>query len=207
MFQPFINGLSLGLSLILVIGAQNVFVLRQGLIRSHVFMIAIFCSLADTILIVIGVNSASILTENNITLIQPLLFASASAWLCFYGFLRVISAIKSNSFFDNREAQKLKLFPTILIAAGLTFTNPHVYLDTVILIGTISLQYPTLHEKTLYAFGASLASFLFFFSLAYGARFLAPIMSRSLSWSILDSVIAIFMFYLAFIMFSSSGLI
>ena len=207
MFQPFINGLSLGLSLILVIGAQNVFVLRQGLSKSHVFLTAIFCSLADTILIIIGVSGASIIMENNIAFLKSVLFTFAAIWLSFYGFLRVISAVKSNSFINDEEAKTLELFPTIVLAAGLTFINPHVYLDTVVLIGTVSLQYLTLNEKVSYAFGASLASFLFFFLLAYGARFLAPLMSRSFSWSILDSVIALFMFYLAYIMFRASGLI
>ena len=207
MFQPFINGLSLGLSLILVIGAQNVFVLRQGLSRSHVLPVAIFCSLADNILIIIGVSCATIIMENNIAFIKSVTFVFASIWLGFYGFLRVISAIKSNSFINYQEAEKLKLLPTIVLVAGLTFTNPHVYLDTVVLIGTVSLQYLTLYEKVSYAFGASLASFFFFFSLAYGARLLAPLMLRPLSWSILDSVIAIFMFYLAYKMFSASGLL
>ncbi len=207
MFQPFINGLSLGLSLILVIGAQNVFVLRQGLSKSHVFLTAIFCSLADTILIIIGVSGASIIMENNIAFLKSVLFTFAAIWLSFYGFLRVISAVKSNSFINDEEAKTSELFPTIVLAAGLTFINPHVYLDTVVLIGTVSLQYLTLNEKVSYAFGASLASFLFFFLLAYGARFLAPLMSRSFSWSILDSVIALFMFYLAYIMFRASGLI
>ncbi len=207
MFQPFINGLSLGLSLILVIGAQNVFVLRQGLSKSHVFSTAIFCSLADTILIIIGVSGASIIMENNIAFLKSVLFTFAAIWLSFYGFLRVISAVKSNSFINDEEAKTLELFPTIVLAAGLTFINPHVYLDTVVLIGTVSLQYLTLNEKVSYAFGASLASFFFFFLLAYGARFLAPLMSRSFSWIILDSVIALFMFYLAYIMFRASGLI
>ena len=207
MFQPFINGLSLGLSLILVIGAQNVFVLRQGLSKSHVFLTAIFCSLADTILIIIGVSGASIIMENNIAFLKSVLFTFAAIWLSFYGFLRVISAVKSNSFINDEEAKTSELFPTIVLAAGLTFINPHVYLDTVVLIGTVSLQYLTLNEKVSYAFGASLASFFFFFLLAYGARFLAPLMSRSFSWSILDSVIALFMFYLAYIMFRASGLI
>ena len=207
MFQPFINGLSLGLSLILVIGAQNVFVLRQGLSKSHVFLTAIFCSLADTIKIIIGVSGASIIMENNIAFLKSVLFTFAAIWLSFYGFLRVISAVKSNSFINDEEAKTSELFPTIVLAAGLTFINPHVYLDTVVLIGTVSLQYLTLNEKVSYAFGASLASFFFFFLLAYGARFLAPLMSRSFSWSILDSVIALFMFYLAYIMFRASGLI
>jgi len=202
MLDAFITGFILGFSLILAIGAQNSFVLRQGLKSQHVFTVALFCSLSDALLIFIGVAGISIFLNNYINLVSNWLFSIVSIWLIVYGLLRLKDAIKGNSALIAEGSLNNGIVSTISFLAVITFANPHVYLDTVLLIGSISQQFPG-NTKLAYALGASLASFVFFFSLAYGAKFLSPIMKLPRSWQILDILIAIVMFALAFIMAQS----
>ena len=197
MIQSFVTGFFLGFSLIVAIGAQNTFVLRQGILGQHVFYIALFCALSDALLISIGVTGISFFLNNFINQNSKILFGLSAVWLVGYGIIRLQSALKSNKTIE-LEASSLKaLFPTISVAAVLTFLNPHVYLDTMILIGSISQQFSGYYKIT-FTLGACLASFVFFFSLAYGARLLMPIMQRPFSWKILDSLIALIMFTIAF---------
>ena len=175
MIYAFLTGFILGLSLILVIGAQNSFVLRQGLMGRHVFTVALFCSLSDAILIIIGVVGISIFLNNYIYLVSDWLFAVAAIWLTGYGLLRLKDAIKGNSALVAEGISNNGIATTLSSLVVLTFANPHVYLDTVILIGSVSQQFPG-NNKFAYVLGASIASFVFFFSLAYGAKFLSPIM-------------------------------
>ena len=196
MIQSFVTGFFLGFSLILAIGAQNTFVLRQGILGQHVFYVALFCAVSDALLICIGVAGISFFLNNFISQNSDILFGLSAVWLAGYGTIRVRSAIKSNKTIDI-EASSLKcLLPTISVAAFLTFLNPHVYLDTMVLIGSISQQFSGYYKIT-FALGAVLASFVFFFSLAYGARLLIPIMQRPFSWRILDSLVALIMFTIA----------
>jgi len=187
----------LGLSLIVAIGAQNTFVLRQGILGQHVFYVALFCALSDALLICIGVVGISFFLNNFISQNSNILFALSAVWLVGYGVIRLRSALKSNNTIEIEASTIKGLLPTISVAAVLTFLNPHVYLDTMILIGSISQQFSGFH-KIIFTFGAILASFIFFFSLAYGARLLIPIMQHSFSWRILDSLIALIMFTIAF---------
>ena len=197
MIQSFLTGFFLGFSLIVAIGAQNTFVLRQGILGQHIFYVALFCALSDAILISIGVAGISFFLNNFISQNANILFGLSAIWLTGYGMIRLISAFKSNKTIEI-EASTLKgLFPTISVVAVLTFLNPHVYLDTMILIGSISQQFLGYYKIT-FTLGACLASFIFFFSLAYGARLLTPIMQRPFSWKILDSLIALIMFIIAF---------
>jgi len=197
MFSSFLTGFFLGLSLIIAIGAQNTFVLRQGILGHHVFYVALFCALSDALLISIGIAGISFFFNNFINQYSSILFGLSAVWITCYGVIRLLSAFKSNKIIE-MEASSLKgLFPTISIAAVLTFLNPHVYLDTMILIGSISQQFYGF-QKITFTIGASLASFVFFFSLAYGSRILNPLMQKSFSWKILDSLIAIIMFTIAF---------
>ena len=204
MLNAFLTGFILGFSLILVIGAQNSFVLRQGLIGRHVFTVALFCSLSDAILIIIGVAGISIFLNNHIYLVSDWLFAFASIWLTGYGLLRLKDAVKGNSALVVASTLNNGIVSTLSFLVVLTFANPHVYLDTVILIGSVSQQFPG-NTKFAYALGASIASFVFFFSLAYGAKFLSPIMQKPLAWRLLDSFIAFVMFSLAIKMVHSGG--
>jgi len=204
MLNAFLTGFILGFSLILVIGAQNSFVLRQGLMGRHVFTVALFCSLADALLISIGVAGISIFLNNYIDLMSDWLFGISAIWLAGYGLLRLKEAIKGKSvlFVENSSANGL--VSTLSFLLVLTFANPHVYLDTVVLIGSVSQQFPG-NVKVAYVLGASLASFVFFFSLAYGAKFLSPIMQKPIAWRFLNGFIAIVMFSLAIKMVHSSG--
>ena len=196
MIQSFLTGFFLGLSLIVAIGAQNTFVLRQGILGQHVFYLALFCALSDALLIIIGVAGISFFLNNFINQNSNILFGLSAIWLAGYGTIRLKSVFKSNKTIEV-EASTLKgLFPTISVAAVLTFLNPHVYLDTMILIGSISQQFSGFHKIT-YTLGAVLASFVFFFSLAYGAKLLSPKMQNPTSWRVLDFFIALIMFTIA----------
>ena len=196
MIPSFLTGFFLGFSLIVAIGAQNTFVLRQGILGQHVFYIALFCALSDTLLISIGVAGISFFLNNFINQNLNILFGLSAVWLAGYGILRLKSVFKSDKTIEIEVSTLNGLFPTISIAAVLTFLNPHVYLDTMILIGSISQQFSGFYKIT-FALGACLASFVFFFSLAYGAKLLTPVIQRPFSWKILDSLIALIMFTLA----------
>ena len=204
MLSAFLTGFVLGFSLILAIGAQNSFVLRQGLMGRHVFTVALFCSLSDAILIIVGVTGISIFLNNYINLVSDWLFAVAAIWLAGYGLLRLKDAIKGNSALVAEGTFNNSITSTLSFLMVITFANPHVYLDTVVLIGSVSQQFPG-NIKVSYVLGASLASFVFFFSLAYGAKFLSPIMQKPVAWRLLDSFIALVMFSLAIKMVHSGG--
>ena len=196
MLSAFLTGFVLGFSLILAIGAQNSFVLRQGLIGRHVFIVALFCSLSDALLISIGVAGISIFLNNYIDLVSDWLFGISAIWLAGYGLLRLRDAVKGKSALITENSSVNGLISTLSFLSVLTFANPHVYLDTVVLIGSVSQQF-TGDTKLAYVLGASIASFVFFFSLAYGAKFLSPTMQRPIAWRLLDSFIAFVMLTLA----------
>ena len=205
MFLPsFGTGFALGFSLILAIGAQNAFVLRQGLTRRHVLPVVMFCAVADMLLIVAGVGGVSLLIADIASRHAPALFGLAAIWLAGYGLLRVRSAVMANGAISDGDGVSGQLLPTLVTAAVLTFGNPHVYLDTVLLIGTVSLQFDGT-ERIAYGAGAATASFVFFFSLGYGATLLAPQMKRPNAWRIFDAMIALVMFGLAIGMALAGG--
>ena len=197
--EAFFTGVAIGFSLILAIGAQNAFVLRQGLLRQHFFAVALFCSLSDAILIAVGVSGVSWFIGDLIKAYSFWVFGAAAVWLLVYGTTHLRSAFRQNRLIlDEVQAEK-SLLSVLSTAALFTFGNPHVYLDTVVLIGTMAMKFVP-YERVLFAAGASLASFVFFFSLAYGARLLAPKMKNQTTWKILDVMIAVIMFSLAFSM-------
>ena len=195
MIYAFLTGFILGFSLILAIGAQNSFVLRQGLIGRHVFIVALFCALSDALLIIIGVAGISIFL-NYIDLVSDWLFGISAIWLAGYGLLRLRDAVTGKSALIAENSSANGLASTLSFLVVVTFANPHVYLDTVVLIGSVSQQFSG-DTKLAYILGASIASFVFFFSLSYGAKLLAPIMKRPSAWRILDGSIALLMFIIA----------
>jgi len=197
MLSAFLTGFFLGLSLIVAIGAQNSFVLRQGILGQHVFYVALFCALADALLIGIGVAGISFFLNNIINQISSFLFGFSALWLTGYGILRLKAVFKADIMVEIESSKSEGLIPTLSIAAILTFANPHVYLDTMVLIGSISQQFFG-YYRIAFALGACISSFVFFFSLAYGAKLLEPIMQRPSSWRILDGLIALIMFAIAF---------
>ena len=195
MIYAFLTGFILGFSLILAIGAQNSFVLRQGLIGRHVFIVALFCALSDALLIIIGVAGISIFL-NYIDLVSDWLFGISAIWLAGYGLLRLRDAVTGKSALIAENSSANGLASTLSFLVVVTFANPHVYLDTMVLIGSVSQQFSG-DTKLAYVLGASIASFAFFFSLSYGAKLLAPIMKRPSAWRILDGSIALLMFIIA----------
>ena len=204
--SAFGTGLAVGFSLIMAIGAQNAFVLRQGLMRRHIFIVALFCAGSDTILIAVGVGGISLTISEFAVRHSALLFGFAGLWLAAYGTLRLRDAIRGGSHIVHHNETPTGLIQTLIITAVLTFGNPHVYLDTVVLIGAVSLQFEAT-DKLYYGLGAAISSFVFFFSLAYGAKYLTPYMERPNAWRILDAGIAIIMFALALSMLRAGELI
>ena len=203
MLFAYVTGLMLSLSLILAIGSQNAFVLRQGILRQHVWSIVLFCAFADTILIIIGVFGLPILIADFVDQIGRWLYGGAAVWLFGYGLLRV------RDLFDNKvlkiDAHPVgSLWASLGVAAALTFINPHVYLDTVVLIGTISLQFSGVN-KLAFGAGAATASFVFFPALGYGGYLLSDIILQPRAWRVLNGIIAVIMFVLAATILRAGG--
>lgn len=189
----FFAGLGTGLSLIIAIGAQNAFVLRQGLKKEHVFAVVIFCALSDALLIAMGVAGLGSLIQALPILLEIMRFGGA-AYLIWFGLSALKRAIKPGVLSaQGGEAQKL--WPILITAFSLTYLNPHVYLDTVILLGSVANQFDP--AQWLFAFGAMAGSLLWFFSLGYGARFLSKYVTKESFWRVLDGVIAFIMFSIA----------
>tara|TARA_Y100001933_G_C18978633_1_gene555753 strand:+ start:798 stop:1403 length:606 start_codon:yes stop_codon:yes gene_type:complete len=193
----FLSGFLLSFSLILAIGPQNAFVLRQGLLKQHVLPIALFCTLSDIILILLGIFGFGY-TISSFDNFSQYMFAIGGTWLLGYGFLRLKGAYLADSFLEASNEQESDIRLVLINCALLTWFNPHVYIDTLILIGTVSIRFEDYLD---FGLGACLASFIFFFSLAFGARLLSPFMSSKKAWQILDLIIASIMFVLAFSMF------
>ena len=190
-----IKGFMLGLSLIVAIGAQNAFVFRAGLEGRHVFLICLFCAVSDAILITIGVSGAGVLLGGVDGLVNWF-YLIAAAWLIFYGCLRWREARSGASSLQASTADTRGLARSISIVAGLTWLNPHVYLDTVILLGGVSASL-TGRDAVLFGVGAVTASFVFFFALGYGARSLGGQLTNPKIWARIDYGIALVMFWLA----------
>ena len=200
MLLAFVSGFLLSLSLIFAIGPQNAFVLRQGLMRQHVIPIAIFCAVSDIILITLGVfGFGSIISE--VEWLSSYMFIIGGIWLTGYGLLRLRDAYICDSYLEASSLEEKDLKLALTNCAALTWLNPHVYIDTLVLIGTVSTQFEDTYQ---FGLGACLASVIFFFSLALGARALSPLMKSRKAWQSLDVIIAIIMFILAFYMFSES---
>ncbi len=190
------TGFFTSIALIMAIGAQNAFVLKQGLMRSHVFWVCFICALSDAILIAAGVAGFGVIVTQYPTLPRILSVAGA-VFLIFYGLTRFLAAYAGN-YQTVSSTKTTALAPTIAICLALTWLNPHVYLDTLALVGAVSTQFIGLFHKIAFGFGAISASFVFFFSLGYGARSLAPLMQTPFTWRVLDILIGILMWYLAF---------
>jgi len=198
MLESFFTGFFLGISLIIAIGAQNAFVIRQGLLKQHIFYVALFCALSDSLLIIIGVVGLSIFFNNIIDEFLNLIFGFSAIWLFIYGFLRLRSSLNSNLSINLEISSKsASLLNSLGIVAVFTFANPHVYLDTMILIGSVSQQFIGMN-KILFTIGSCLASFVWFYTISYGASIISPLMTKSNSWRFFDFFIALTMFTISF---------
>ena len=195
MITAALAGLGLGLSLIVAIGAQNAFVLRQGLLRQHVLVVVVICALSDIALIALGIAGAGALFTAVPWLVEVVRWAGA-AFLFVYGLLAARRAWRPKTL-EAAEAAKApaSLFAVAGTALALTWLNPHVYLDTLVLLGSVG----STHGDHRWAFGvgAAVASVLWFTLLGFGARLLAPVFARPLAWRVLDGIIALVMITLA----------
>ena len=197
MLTALVTGFFLGLSLIVAIGAQNAFVIRQGILKEHTLFIALFCSISDALLIIVGVAGISYYLNEFINEYSKIIFGFSAIWLFSYGIFRLRSAFKLNSINISDNTNSNSLLNSISIIAAFTFLNPHVYLDTVILIGSFSQQFMGFH-RIYFAIGACSASFVWFFSIAFGAKLISPMMQKPSYWRFFDSLIALIMFIIAF---------
>ena len=199
MISAALSGFALSLSLILAIGAQNSFVIRQGLLNQHVLAVVLFCGLSDMLLICLGVLGLGQLLAPVFDLYGAWLFALAAVWLAGYGVLRLRDGLRMASSFDQTDAPasvQVSLPRTLSVVAVLTFANPHVYLDTVILLGSLSVPYQG-GEKLAFTAGASVASLLFFSVLGFGARRFSKYMTSARAWQIIDFATAFVMLLFA----------
>lgn len=191
--QTFGAGFALGLSLIMAIGAQNAFVLRQGIRRSHVFAVCLTCALSDAILIAAGVAGFGRLNEA-VPWVEPVMRWGGAAFLLAYGARAFLSAWRGGAVLSVAGQGAESLGPVLATGLALTWLNPHVYLDTVVLLGTVAAQY---EDRLGFAMGAMSASFVFFFMLGYGARRLAPLFARPQAWRVLDIAVGLLMWAIA----------
>jgi len=200
-------GLGLGFSLIIAIGAQNLFVLRQGLRREHVFVVAAICAASDALLIALGVSGVGFVLQAVPWLVDVVRWAGA-AFLVTYGVLaarrawrpseQALAVTDASAPAPETRAPgaggvvtRARLLPVVLTCLALTWLNPHVYLDTVFLLGTVANTHGD--QRWVFAAGAMLASVVWFFGLAFGARYLGRWLSTPRAWRILDAVIAVVM--------------
>ena len=194
MLHTYLQGFAIGLSLIVAIGAQNAFVLKQGLKKQAVFWVCFVCALSDSILVVLGITGFATVIQLYPELVGFAKWAGA-VFLLWYGLQHAIQAFKSNQSLHAGSQNEIQLSKIIIVCLALTWLNPHVYLDTVVLIGSISTQFE--QTKLYFTLGVITASWLFFFSLGYGARVLIPVFANPKAWKVLDVVIALIMWSIA----------
>ncbi|MDM9619945.1 LysE/ArgO family amino acid transporter [Rhizobium sp. S96] len=189
-----LSGFFLGASLIIAIGAQNAFILRQGLLRSHVFVLCLICALSDAVLIAAGVAGLGTLVSRS-----PILLSVASLggmlFLGAYAVLAFRRALHPGAL-QTGTPKAVGLKAAVATCLAFTFLNPHVYLDTVVLVGSLSAGYEGA-GRLAFGAGAALASFIWFFGLGYGARLLQPVFAKPAAWRVLDVFIGIVMALLA----------
>ena len=197
-----VPGFLAGLSLIIAIGAQNAFVIRQGLTKKYVLLTVLICACSDALLIALGASGLGALIKSNKDLLEFVRWFGV-AYLLWFAFKSARSAFKQEFLNSAGEASANKK-SVVLTVLALTFLNPHVYLDTVILLGSISNQFGS--DKWFFVTGAIIASFLWFTSIGFGAKSASRFMSRPIFWKVLDSLIAAIMLsiaaFLAFYNFS-----
>jgi L-lysine exporter family protein LysE/ArgO len=193
-FAPAAEGFALGLSLILAIGAQNAFVLRQGLRGEHVGAVVAVCAISDAALIALGVAGFGRLNAG-LPWLAPALTWGGVAFLAAYGALALRRAWAGGAALDPAQAPPQPLGAVLATCLALTWLNPHVWLDTVVLLGSIGARHDT--ARPLFALGAMTASAVFFSALGFGARLLAPLLARPGAWRVLEAAIGAVMWALA----------
>lgn len=185
-------GFLTGLSLIVAIGAQNAFVLRQGLRRQHVLTVVLICAFSDALLIALGILGLGAAISSAPLLIELFRYGGA-AYLLWFAITALRRALRPNALGESGE-QVDGLKSSALTALALTYLNPHVYIDTVLLLGSIANQF---EGRWLFGLGAMIGSFVWFFSLGFGASWLGKYVKKPIFWRILDTFIAIVMISIA----------
>ena len=188
-----LSGLGTGLSLIVAIGAQNAFVLKQGLLRHHVFAVCAFCALSDAILIAAGVAGAGAIAASAPWFLSAMRWGGA-AFLIWYGLKSFRAAARGGEALRPEGAAPPSLAATLGTIAALTWLNPHVWLDTVVLLGGVSAGFG---DRGAFALGAVTGSVLFFAALGYGAHWLSPVFARPGAWRVLDLCVGLVMWTIA----------
>lgn len=194
MLEAAVHGYLVALSLILAIGAQNAFVLRQGLRREHVGAVVAVCALSDAVLIAVGVAGFGALSAALPGIGEVMRWAGV-AFLVVYGGLRLRSAVRGGEALRPAEGTTAPLGQVMATCLVLTWANPHVYLDTVVLVGSVAAQYAP--HQTAFGIAAAFASCSFFASLGFGARLLAPLFARPAAWVWLEIVVGCTMWAIA----------
>jgi L-lysine exporter family protein LysE/ArgO len=198
-----LEGFLLGAGLIVAIGAQNAFVLRQGLLRRHVFAVATLCAASDALLIAAGVAGLGTLVRDNAAALTVVALVGA-AFLFVYGLIAFRRALKPGRLEASRGGEGT-LAAALATALALTFLNPHVSLDTVVLIGGLSARHAG-RGAIAFGVGAAFASVVWFYTLGFGARLLAPVFARPGAWRVLDVAIGIVMWVIAARLLAGAGL-
>jgi L-lysine exporter family protein LysE/ArgO len=196
---PLLEGFGTGAGLIIAIGAQNAFVLKQGILKNHVFITVLICAVIDAILIALGVGGFGRILVSSSLLLNIARWGGA-AFLTYYGLRSFRAVFKTESLTINAgSTDRPNLRQSIATVLALSLLNPHVYLDTVILVGSIGAQFPSF-ERPFFAIGAIVASFVWFFSMGFGARYLEPLFQKPMAWKILDFIIGCVMWLIAFML-------
>ena len=199
-FFSYLQGLLLGFSLIIAIGAQNLFVFNQGLIGKYVMIVCLFCSLSDALLILIGYSGLYLIIENNVIL-QNFIILIGFLWLLGYGVLKIREEMsfdqESNLDIQISHTNNRNLYKTILAISGITWLNPHVYLDTVFLIGSISNSVQS-EKQFSFLLGTISSSFLFFFFLGYMGFKIGPLIKSPNLWKKINISLGIIMIMISF---------
>ena len=194
--SDFIQGFIIGSSLIIAIGPQNLFVMNQGLKKNFIFIVVLICSLSDSLLIICGIY-----LSNNILSLNPsvitIMKLVGGIWLILYGVTKIKNS--RNHVINNKEFNEASFIKVVMTTLAITYANPHVYLDTVILLGSISVNFDS---QLYFGLGAIFASFVFFFSLGYFSNFLSQYIKSQKVWFYIDNVMGLLMlFYGLFFVF------
>jgi L-lysine exporter family protein LysE/ArgO len=190
----FFAGFFLSLSLILAIGSQNAFILKQGIKKQHIVLICTICAISDAILISLGIAGFGAIV-NKYPAIEMYARYGGALFLFVYSVLSFKSAFSQSHILKAESGVENSTLKTVAICLAFTWLNPHVYLDTMVLLGSISTQYEG--KQIEFGLGAVLASFTFFFSLGFGARLLAPIFQKPKSWQVLEFIVGLTMLIIA----------
>lgn len=198
MISEIMRGALISASLIIAIGAQNLFVLKQGLLKNHIFFVSAICFICDFTLMSIGILGVGSFISAN-PLITNILAILGAIFLIWYGYNAFKSALKGTSSMqvESQDNKNNNLMKVVLATLAVTLLNPHVYLDTVVIVGGIAGTLNS-EQKMAFLIGAVCVSFLWFFGIGYGARLLTPLFKQKRMWVILDCIVGLVMFYIAY---------